>query len=68
MSTTQSERLRALLEPLVSAGGLDLEDVTVTQAGRRRQLRVVVDADGGRELDAWPSSAGRSRRRSTTPT
>jgi ribosome maturation factor RimP len=52
MSTTQSERLRALLEPLVGEAGLELEDVTVTVAGRRRQLMVVVDAEDGVQLDA----------------
>lgn len=52
MSTTQSERLRALLEPLVSKAGLDLEEIKVTAAGNRRQLLVVVDADDGVDLDA----------------
>jgi len=34
MSTTPSERLRGLLEPLVSAKGLDLEEIEVSgQAG-----------------------------------
>lgn len=51
MSTTQIERLRALLEPLVGEAGLDLEDVTLTASGRRRQLQVVVDADSGALLD-----------------
>ncbi|WP_333770361.1 ribosome maturation factor RimP [Streptomyces sp. IBSBF 2435] len=51
MSTTQSERLRALLEPLVGKAGLDLEDVTLTASGRRRQLLVVVDAEDGVQLD-----------------
>ncbi|MEE1941791.1 ribosome maturation factor RimP [Streptomyces sp. TRM 70361] len=51
MSTTQSERLRGLLEPLVTDRGLDLEEVTVTPAGRRRVLRVVVDSDEGVQLD-----------------
>ncbi|GAA2397404.1 ribosome maturation factor RimP [Streptomyces glaucosporus] len=51
MSTTQSERLRVLLEPLVTTRGLDLEEVTVTPAGRRRVLRVVVDSDEGVQLD-----------------
>jgi ribosome maturation factor RimP len=40
-----------LLEPVVSAEGLDLEDITVTQAGKRRLLRVIVDRDGGVSLD-----------------
>ena len=51
MSTTQTDRLRALLEPIVTASGADFEDVKVTTAGRRRQLLVVVDADGGVQLD-----------------
>ena len=32
--------------------GYDLEDVTVTSAGRRSLVRVIVDADGGVDLDA----------------
>ncbi|MEV0281517.1 ribosome maturation factor RimP [Streptomyces sp. NPDC050610] len=51
MSTTQSERLRALLAPLVSARELDLEEVEVTPAGKRRVLRIVVDSDDGVLLD-----------------
>ncbi|MCC3772144.1 ribosome maturation factor RimP [Streptomyces sp. UNOC14_S4] len=51
MSTTQSERLRELLAPLVSARELDLEEVEVTTAGKRRVLRIVVDSDNGVELD-----------------
>jgi ribosome maturation factor RimP len=51
MSTTQSERLRGLLEPLVVKAGLDLEEVRVTAAGKRRQLLVVVDSDEGVQLD-----------------
>lgn len=45
-------RLRALLEPVVRGVGLDLEDVAVTPAGRRRLVRVVVDGDTGVSLDA----------------
>ncbi|MFI8279333.1 ribosome maturation factor RimP [Streptomyces sp. NPDC085929] len=52
MSTTQSDRLRALLEPLVAAKGLDLEDVEMSKAGKRRMLRIIVDSDEGVELDA----------------
>ncbi len=51
MSTTQSERLRGLLEPLVGAKELDLEEITVTPAGKRRVLRVVVDSEEGVQLD-----------------
>jgi ribosome maturation factor RimP len=45
------DSLVRLLAPVVEAQGLDLEDVVVSQAGKRRQLRVVVDQDGGISLD-----------------
>src|SRR3954468_891779 len=41
-----------LLTPAVQAAGLDLEDVSVNRAGSRSVVRVVVDADGGLDLDA----------------
>lgn len=49
----QSDRdsLLRLLAPVVEEHGLDLEDVTVTPAGKRRMLRVVVDGDEGVSLD-----------------
>jgi len=46
------EHLLQLLEPIVAGAGYDLEDVTVTAAGRRSLVRVTVDADGGIDLDA----------------
>ncbi len=46
------EHLLDVLTPVVEATGYDLEDVTVTSAGRRNLVRVVVDADGGVDLDA----------------
>jgi ribosome maturation factor RimP len=49
--TSDRDSLVRLLAPVVEAQGLDLEDVVVTQAGKRRQLRVVVDRDGGISLD-----------------
>ncbi|MFH8338050.1 ribosome maturation factor RimP [Streptomyces sp. AM6-12] len=52
MSTTQSERLRELLEPLVTSQGLDLEEIAIDSVGRKRVLRVVVDSDSGADLDA----------------
>ncbi|MER7049660.1 MULTISPECIES: ribosome maturation factor RimP [Streptomyces] len=52
MSTTQSERLRGLLEPLVSAADLELEEIEISRAGRRRQLRIIVDSEDGATLDA----------------
>ncbi|MGG8406111.1 ribosome maturation factor RimP [Streptomyces sp. 12297] len=51
MSTTQSDRLRGLLEPLVAAKDLDLEDIELSRAGKRRMLRIIVDSDDGVELD-----------------
>jgi ribosome maturation factor RimP len=46
-----ADRLSRLLEPVVHALGMDLESIRVTGAGRRRLLRVIVDADGGVSLD-----------------
>ncbi|MER6093799.1 ribosome maturation factor RimP [Streptomyces bluensis] len=58
MSTTQSERLRELLEPLVRSQGLDLEEIAVDSVGRKRVLRVVVDSDSGADLDAVAEVGG----------
>lgn len=44
-------RLVQLLTPAIEATGHDLEDVTVSPAGRRKVVRVVVDSDGGVTLD-----------------
>ncbi|MDQ1631915.1 MAG: ribosome maturation factor RimP [Frankiaceae bacterium] len=45
-------QLTDLLRPVVERCGLDLEDVAVNRAGSRSVVRVVVDADGGLDLDA----------------
>lgn len=44
-------RLSELVRPQVTAVGYDLEDLSVTAAGRRSVVRVVVDKDGGVTLD-----------------
>lgn len=44
-------RLSELVRPEVAAVGYDLEDLTVTAAGKRSVVRVVVDKDGGVTLD-----------------
>jgi ribosome maturation factor RimP len=44
-------RLAGWIEPIVGAGGYDLEDLVVTPAGRRSVVRVVVDRDEGVTLD-----------------
>jgi ribosome maturation factor RimP len=49
--TGQRARIAALVEPVIVKAGYDLEDVTVTQAGRRSLVKIVVDADGGVSLD-----------------
>jgi ribosome maturation factor RimP len=49
--TALGARLVTLLDPVVAAAGADLEDVSVSPAGRRSVVRVVVDADGGISLD-----------------
>ena len=44
-------RVEQLLRPVVATTGADLEDVSVSAAGRRSIVRVVVDRDGGISLD-----------------
>lgn len=48
---TASTRLHELLAPVVADAGFDLEDLTVTAAGKRSVVRVLVDKDGGVTLD-----------------
>jgi len=52
MAAVSSQRVRDALDPVVSAAGYDLEDLSVSAAGRRSVVRVVVDRDGGLDLDA----------------
>jgi len=49
--TEVRERVGDLVAPLLEAAGYDLEDLAVRQIGRRHQLRVTVDGDGGVNLD-----------------
>jgi ribosome maturation factor RimP len=51
VASIQRDRLAALIGPAVAAAGFDLEGVTVSQAGRRSLVRVVVDGDAGVSLD-----------------
>jgi ribosome maturation factor RimP len=46
-----AERVERALSPVVAAQGFDLEGIEVQPAGRRRLLRVLVDADDGVTLD-----------------
>jgi len=52
MAAVSRQRVREVVEPVVTAAGYDLEDVTVTAAGRRSVVRVIVDRDAGIDLDA----------------
>ena len=51
-ATSTRDDLLRLLTPVVAERGLDLEDVQVTAAGKRRLVRIVVDQDGGVALDS----------------
>ena len=50
-SASASRQLAALLADVVDETGLDLEAVVVTGQGRRTEVRVLVDKDGGISLD-----------------
>jgi ribosome maturation factor RimP len=47
-----NEQVAAVVRPAVEAAGYDLEEVVITPAGRRSVVRVIVDRDGGVDLDA----------------
>jgi ribosome maturation factor RimP len=49
--TASAARLSELLAPAISAAGADLEDLSVSKAGKRSVVRVLVDRDGGVSLD-----------------
>lgn len=44
-------RLRTVIEPVLTSAGYDLEELSVSRAGRRHVVRVIVDADSGVSLD-----------------
>lgn len=52
MAGIDVERLRSIVQPLVEAAGFDLEDLVVTAAGKRRQVKVLIDSDDGVDMDA----------------
>jgi ribosome maturation factor RimP len=45
------ERVQDIIEPVLAGAGYDLEDLAIRQTGRRHQLRIAVDGDGGVSLD-----------------
>ena len=52
MTNIMEGRLEQLAEQCVTALGLDLEAVELSPSGRRRVLRIAVDADGGVPIDS----------------
>lgn len=53
----RSGAVRSVVEPAVAGLGLDLEDLDVQASGRRRRVSVVVDRDGGVDLDGIASAS-----------
>ncbi len=51
MGTGDEGRLRTIVGEVTADHGYDLEELTVRSMGRRRVLRVVIDADDGVSLD-----------------
>jgi len=49
--TMSVDAVRAIAVPIVSAANLDLEDLTIDKVGRRNKVTVIVDGDGGVDLD-----------------
>ncbi|MFW0796300.1 ribosome maturation factor RimP [Gordonia sp. CPCC 205515] len=47
----RAEQIRDLIDPVVTANGFDLEDVSVRSTNGTDNVTVVVDRDGGSELD-----------------
>jgi ribosome maturation factor RimP len=45
-------RVRAVIEPVVTDAGYDLDGLSLSRAGRRHLVRLTVDRDGGVNLDA----------------
>jgi len=55
MAAPSREDLVGLVTPVVESAGLDLENLTLTPAGKRRMVRVIVDGDDGVDLDVVAS-------------
>jgi len=50
--TPQRQHLIDLLGPVITSQGYDLDDLSVTAAGRRSLIRITVDGEDGIDLDA----------------
>lgn len=51
MSPADRDLLWKIIQPVVDGVGVDLEELSLARAGRRHRLQVIVDADGGVDLD-----------------
>lgn len=51
-ATGQKQRLRAVVEPVVTKAGYELDDLAVSRAGKRSVVRIVVDGEDGVSSDA----------------
>lgn len=51
MSSASRDLLQQVIAPVVAAEGLDFEELDLAQVGKRSRLRIIVDADGGVDLD-----------------
>ena len=59
----EAMELEALIEPVVESLGLELVEATFKQEGGRRVLRVIVDREGGVDLDTIAEASKKVSRR-----
>lgn len=52
MPVPRPAQVTELVTPVLTAAGAELDEVTVTAAGRRSVVRIVVDAEDGLDMDA----------------
>ena len=55
----EQETIVAAIEPVLATLGLEVFDVQLTGSGRARTVRVIVDRDGGVDLDAITAASER---------
>jgi ribosome maturation factor RimP len=55
----EQDRIAAAIEPVLASIGLELFDVKLTAAGRTRTLQVIVDREGGVDLDTITAASER---------
>jgi ribosome maturation factor RimP len=55
----EQTKIAAAIEPVLATIGLDLFDVTLSGSGRNRRLQVIVDREGGVDLDTITAASER---------